>query len=102
MKNTSGLKRGGPGRPKGAVNKATREFKAWAEKFAKEPDYRLALERRLKAGKAPQFEVYLHQLLHGKPKEQIEHSGELKSVPAIVNVFTDGDTDFYAVENPST
>ena len=87
MRNTSGLRRGG-GRPKGAPNKATREFKLWAEKFTKDPAYRKGLEERLASGKAPQFEVYLHQLLHGKPKEQIEHSGELKSVPAIVNVYT--------------
>jgi hypothetical protein len=91
MRNTSGLKRGGsPGRPKGEPNIATREFKAWAQKFTKDPDYVAALERRLKSGKAPQFELYMFQLLHGKPKEQIEHSGELKSVPQIVNVFTDG------------
>jgi hypothetical protein len=82
-RNTSGLRRGG-GRPKGAPNKATREFKAWAEKFAKDPAYRAELERRLMEGKAPQFEVYLHQLLHGKPKEQIEMSGEV-AMPTIVN-----------------
>jgi hypothetical protein len=91
MRNTTALQRGGrPGRPKGLPNIATREFKSWAEKFTADPTYRLALERRLTAGKAPQFEVYLHQLLHGKPKDQVELSGDLTTVPAIVNIFSDG------------
>jgi len=89
MRNTSGLKRGGPGRPKGVPNKATREFKAWAESFFKSSKYRENLERRLLSGRAPSFEVYAAQLLYGKPKEEVEHSGEVGGVPAIVNVFTD-------------
>ena len=81
----------GPGRPKGAQNKATREFKTWAEKFFKSPDYRRSAEARILKGRAPALETYLAQLLHGKPKEQIEHSGEMTGVPAIVNVYTDID-----------
>ena len=83
----------GPGRPKGAQNKATREFKIWAEKFFKSADYRRSAEARILKGRAPALETYLAQLLYGKAKEQIEHSGEVGGVPAIVNVFTDGDAD---------
>lgn len=73
MRNTSGLRRtAGPGRPKGLPNRATREFKAWAEQFFKSPDYRRSAERRILSGKAPQLETYLAQLLYGKPKESIE------------------------------
>ncbi len=89
---TSGLRnRKGLGRPKGAQNKATREFKEWAQKFYKSPAYRRSVEQRILRGKSPQMETYLAQLLYGKPKEQVEHSGDLNTVPAIVNVFTDSD-----------
>jgi hypothetical protein len=54
-RDTSGLKRGGPGRPAGVPNKATSEAKAPAEAMVDEPVYRekLALDRgRLKNGDA--------------------------------------------------
>lgn len=90
-RNTSGLKHGGSsGRPKGVPNKATREFKAWAEKFFRSAAYRQSAERRILKGRALPLETYLAQLLHGKPKDQVEHSGEVGGVPAILNVFTDG------------
>jgi len=80
-RNTSGLKRtAGPGRPKGLPNKATREFKQWAELFFRSREYREKAERRLLEGRAPQLEVYMFQMLYGKPKEQVEFS-DLREVP---------------------
>lgn len=99
--NTNGLKRGGsPGRPKGAHDKVPRSFKAsiraMYERLAKtEPElFEAAIRRDLqnRRGVAAFHHVQLAAAyLDGKPKDRIEHSGEVGGgVPAIVNVFTDG------------
>lgn len=71
------------GRPKGLQNKATRQFKEWAEKFFTSPAYRQKVEQRLLDGKAQPLEVYLYQMLYGKPTEQVEVS-DLRRVPDAV------------------
>jgi hypothetical protein len=83
------------GRPKGLPNKATREFKRWAERFFTDATYRGRLEKRLLEGKAPQLEVYMYQMLYGKPTEQLEVSDRRTipdSVSFILRRATDGPT----------
>lgn len=78
-RNTSGLKRGGsPGRPKGVPNKVTTEAREAANALVDDPVYREKLlkdlrERRL----APAIEAMLWYYAKGKPKETIEHQGDV-------------------------
>ena len=62
----------GKGRPKGAVNKATREIKDISQGLLSDPVYVESLRRRLTSGKAPHMETLLHHYAYGKPKEQHE------------------------------
>ena len=62
----------GPGRPKGAVNKATREIKDIASGMLSDPAYVESLRRRLTSGKAPHMEPLLHHYAYGKPKESLD------------------------------
>ena len=61
----------GGGRPKGALNHATRELKQELQRFFTSPEYR-EHEQRIIAGTAPTVEIYLLQMLYGKPKENME------------------------------
>ena len=78
-RNTSGLKRGGsPGRPKGVPNKATTEAKEACARIVDDPVYReKLLSRALKGTLAPPVEVMLWHYAKGKPKETIEHQGQI-------------------------
>ena len=51
--NTSGLRRGGPGSPKGLPNKATRAMRLWAERLVNDPTYRQAFEAAWRARQLP-------------------------------------------------
>ena len=73
---TRGLRKGG-GRPKGAPNKATREFKDAARAFVESPAYRQSAERRMVSGKAPHLELFFLQHAYGKPKEQVDLGGSV-------------------------
>ena len=69
-RNISGLRRGGPGRPKGLPNRATVEIKDWARSILEDQAVRsrtlaLAREGRL----APGVLVELLHYAYGKPKE---------------------------------
>jgi len=69
-RNISGLRRGGPGRPKGLPNRATVEIKDWARSILEDPAVRgrtlaLAREGRL----APAVLIELLHYAYGKPKE---------------------------------
>ena len=69
-RNISGLRRGGPGRPKGLPNRATVEIKDWARSILEDQVVRsrtlsLAREGRL----APGVLVELLHYAYGKPKE---------------------------------
>lgn len=101
-RNTDGLKRSaGPGRPKGRRNTVPGSFKASIrglyEKLAKEEPalFEAAIRRDLsnRRGTAAFHHVQLAAFyLDGKPKDRIEHSGEVGGgIPTIVNVFTDTD-----------
>ena len=77
-RNTSGLKRGGPGRPKGQPNKATVEAKRACAELVDDPAYRVKLKKRLLAGLLPPaLETMLWHYAKGKPKEQAEIEGTL-------------------------
>jgi hypothetical protein len=65
------------GRPKGALNKATREAKEFAEKFLCSPAYRKSARERVLAGEANHLEVLWHHYAFGKPKETVQIDGEL-------------------------
>lgn len=71
------LKKGGPGRPRGLPNRATREFKELWASWLESDEYRENLKRRILLGRAPHMESYLAQLVFGKPKDIVEQTGEL-------------------------
>ena len=77
-RNTSGLNRGGPGRPKGVPNKVTAAAKAACGELVDDPVYRARLARDLRLRKvAPAIEAMLWYYAKGKPKEIIEHQGDV-------------------------
>lgn len=89
-RNLDGLKKGGPGRPKGATNKATREIKAFAQGFLGSKEYRDNAKRRVLRGRAPHLETLLMHYAYGKPKETIAVEGD---IPPFVIEISDGDSN---------
>jgi hypothetical protein len=71
------FKKGEGGRPKGVLNKATREIKDFARKFLESPDYVDGMKRRVIAGRAPHVEVLLFHYGYGKPKETVALEGKI-------------------------
>jgi hypothetical protein len=65
------------GRPKGAINHATREVKQFLAKFLDSKEYRENAERRILKGKAPHLEVLWHHYVYGKPKDTVKVEGDL-------------------------
>ena len=65
------------GRPKGALNKATREIKDVARNLLERPEYLESLKRRLDKGDAPHMETLLHHYGYGKPREGVDVTGEM-------------------------
>lgn len=74
-KNTSGLRRGGPGRPKGSLNKSTGEIRTLARRLLEDVAYQQDLAVRLREGRAQTVEALLYHYAYGKPKETVEHGG---------------------------
>jgi hypothetical protein len=62
----------GPGRPKGALNYATREIKEFWHGYFSSQEYREEAKKRILSGSAPTLELYLLQLIYGKPREQVD------------------------------
>lgn len=92
VRNTSGLKRGGPGRPKGVPNKATREIREAARALLEDPEYLDSLKRRLKRGTAGAVEPLLYHYGYGKPKETVALEGSAVR-PVVVDLLTDADIE---------
>ena len=74
-RNTSGLLKGGPGRPKGLPNKVTRDIAAFARSVLEDKEYVRKLVVRLNQGKAPAVEAKLYEYGYGRPKETVELTG---------------------------
>jgi len=70
----------GPGRPKGAPNKTTREARELARKFATDPIYQKRLLERLRAGEAGPMEVTIWSYAYGKPKDSVAHTFDLSKL----------------------
>ncbi len=72
--------RPGPGRPKGAENKRTKEARELARKFATDKIYQKRLLERLRAGEAGSMEVTVWYYAYGKPKESLTHTFNLSKL----------------------
>src|SRR5207249_7750781 len=82
-RDTSGLRRGGPGRPKGVPNKVTIEAKEACGRLVDDPAYLTNLRRRLLRGRLPpQIEAMLWAYAKGKPVERVE----VKNVTDVENL----------------
>lgn len=84
-RNTSGLKRGGPGRKPGTPNKTTLEIREAAQQLF-DPAYFAQLKARLDSGKiAPAVECKLLAYAYGEPKQSIDVSGTLATVSRVIH-----------------
>ena len=83
------FKKGEGGRPRGAINHATREIKDFARNLVESPEYVKSLTRRLIAGRAPHMETLIFHYGYGKPKETVDvpQLGDLAAVLAKKIVF---------------
>ena len=73
VRNTTGLRRGGPGRPKDVPNKASVEAKGFCSSIIDDPAYQQSIrERALKGKLAPAIEAMIWYYAKGKPKDQVE------------------------------
>lgn len=81
---------GNPGRPKGAVNKASRDIKARAREILEDPEYLVALKARINKGNAQQVEALLFHYGYGKPRDIVQIEGGAVPLPLVVKL-TGGD-----------
>ena len=89
-RNTSGLKRGGPGRPKNVPNKVTQEAKAVALQMVSDPVYlqKLQADHR-KRELNPAIEAMLWHYAYGKPKETVKVEGDLPAFRLVLDADAD-------------
>lgn len=86
-RNTRGLRVGGPGRPKGLPNKATREIKDFTTQFLSSAAYVESARKRVLTGTAPHLETLWHHYAYGKPKETVQVNGAVP--PFVVRIEQD-------------
>ena len=85
MRNTSGLKRGGPGRKKGVPNRATVEIRDFAHSVLERPKYRAQIKRQADLGTLhPTVLTLLHHYAYGVPKMPFEVEGSAVSAPVFL------------------
>jgi hypothetical protein len=60
------------GRKAGTPNRATAEFKEFWQEFFESEIYRDNLKERVLAGKADHMEKYAAELLHGRPRQELD------------------------------
>ena len=66
----------GPGRPKGALNKATLEIRAFSRSVIEDEGYVKAMKRRVKKGDAAHLETLFYHYAYGKPPDKVKFEGE--------------------------
>ena len=98
MPNTIGLRRGGPGRPKGSPNKVTPEVRLAARAIVDDPSYRKGLKTRVETGKAPHMEPLLWHYAHGKPADTVELQGRVDVVTRVVHQHLPADPPVKALQ----
>lgn len=79
------FQKGQGGRPKGALNHATRDIKVFAVELLTDPAYLESLRARLVSGEAPHMETLLHHYGWGKPKETVAIEGPMR--PVIIDLL---------------
>jgi hypothetical protein len=77
------------GRPKGALNKSTRDIQDFARRMLEDPEYVRELAVRLRRGKAPHVETVLYHYGYGKPRETIS----VENVPPFLFRIADDTRD---------
>lgn len=77
------------GRPKGALGKATREIRTFAQSLLEDPAYVAALRVRLEKGTAGPIEPLLFAYGYGQPKQTLALEGTIAAVN--VSRLTDAD-----------
>jgi hypothetical protein len=60
------------GRQAGTPNRATTDFKEFWQAFFESQEYRRNLKDRVLAGKADHMEKYAAELLHGRPRQELD------------------------------
>lgn len=84
------------GRRKGTPNKATPEIREAARQLVEDPAYRVALRRRLIAGKASHMETLLFHYAYGRPADRVEPPGLDENRPkSDLSRLTDEEFDQY-------
>jgi hypothetical protein len=94
----SGLRRGGPGRPRGVPNKATSAVRDLCQRLVTDPDYQAKLELAWRARELPpQLEAMIWHYAYGRPSASIETTDRGPSLAEIIaGTFrdsTDADTE---------
>ena len=64
------------GRREGVANRATAEFKEFCQQFLESAEYRANLQGRILTGRADHMEKYMAELLHGRPKQELDMNKE--------------------------
>ena len=89
-RDTSGLKRGGPGRPKGVPNKVTVEIREAARAFVNDEEGQRKLLEQYRRGKLnPAILQMFYGYGWGKPKETLAVEG-MEAAPLVIKL-THGD-----------
>jgi hypothetical protein len=68
-------KRAGMGRPKGALNRASKPIRLEAQRLLNDPEYKKQLLQRLRKGTNPEIEKLLYFYAYGKPVERVAMTG---------------------------